>query len=121
MVCNHHDETEFVLEGRGEYRCKRCRADAVSRHRRMVKETLVAEAGGGCVVCGYDRCLTALAFHHLDPSDKLLAISQNGVTLSLATIRAEAQKCVLVCANCHAEIESGAINLPIQLRKPGSG
>jgi transposase len=118
MVCIHHGETEFVLEGRGRYRCRRCRSDAVSRHRRKVKETLVAEAGGCCVACGYDRCLTALAFHHLDPSDKRLAISQNGVTLAFSTIRAEAQKCVLVCANCHAEIESGALDLPIQLPKP---
>jgi transposase len=112
MRCIRHGETEFVLEGRGHYRCKRCRSESVARHRRKVKETLVAEAGGCCVVCGYDRCLTALAFHHLDPGDKRLAISQNGVTLSLDTIRAEAQKCVLVCANCHAEIESGAASLP---------
>ena len=76
--------------------------------------TLVAEAGGCCVVCGYDRCLTALAFHHLDPSDKRLAISQNGVTLSLETVRAEARKCVLVCANCHAELENGVTTLPVK-------
>jgi hypothetical protein len=112
MTCIRHGEAEFVLEGRGHYRCKRCRSESVARHRRKVKETLVAEAGGSCVVCGCDRCLTALAFHHLDPTEKRLAISQNGVTLSLDTIRAEARKCVLVCANCHAEIESGAISLP---------
>jgi transposase len=112
MVCIHHGETEFVLEGRGRYRCKQCRVDAVSRHRRKVKETLVAEAGGCCVVCGYDQCMAALAFHHLDPREKRLSVSRDGVTLAVATARAEAQKCVLVCANCHAEIESGAIRLP---------
>ncbi len=31
---------------------------------------------------------------------------------SLAAYRAEATKCVLVCANCHGEIESGLIASP---------
>jgi hypothetical protein len=26
--------------------------------------------------------------------------------------RAEAQKCVLLCANCHAEVEAGVLGLP---------
>jgi hypothetical protein len=112
MTCIRHGETEFVLEGRGRYRCKRCRSESVARHRRKIKETLVAGAGGKCVLCGYNRCLSALAFHHLDPTQKRLAISQNGVTLSLASVRVEAQKCMLVCANCHAEIEWGATSLP---------
>ena len=30
----------------------------------------------------------------------------------LAKLRAEAKKCVLVCANCHGEIESGVIPSP---------
>jgi transposase len=45
MACKHHGETEFVLEGRGYYRCKRCRADGVVRHRRRLKAILVEEAG----------------------------------------------------------------------------
>ena len=32
---------------------------------------------------------------------------RGGVARSLETARAEAAKCVLVCANCHAEIEAG--------------
>jgi hypothetical protein len=70
------------------------------------------EAGGCCAVCGYDRHLRALAFHHVDPADKRLQISWNGVTQSLATLRTEAQKCVLLCSNCHAEVEDGLIELP---------
>jgi transposase len=112
MTYIHHGGTEFVLEGRGCYRCKRCRSEAVAKHRRKIKAILTAEAGGRCIVCGYDRCVSALEFHHLDPSDKRFAMSQNGVTLGLETARAEAQKCVLVCANCHAEIERGITSLP---------
>ncbi len=112
MACVRHGETEFVLEGRGHYRCKRCRSESVARHRRKVKDIIVAEAGGACVVCGYDRYRGALEFHHLNPADKRLEISRNGVTLSLDALRAEARKCVLVCSNCHAEIEGGVTVLP---------
>ncbi len=112
--CARHGETEFVLEGRGHYRCKRCRADRVADRRRNMKAVLVAEAGGRCAVCGYDRYVGALQFHHLDPTEKRLEVSTNGSTLSLAALRAEARKCVLLCSNCHAEVENGVTALSIQ-------
>lgn len=112
MSCRHHGETDFVLEGRGYDRCRRRRAEAVVRHRQKLKAVLVQEAGGRCCVCGYDRFLGALEFHHLDPSQKRLALSGQGVTYSLERLRAEARKCVLVCANCHAEVEAGSTILP---------
>jgi transposase len=112
--CLHHGPTAYVLEGRGYYRCKRCRSDGISRHRRRLKETLVAEAGGACVICGYDRSLAALEFHHLDPVEKRLGISANGLTLSLEAVRTEAAKCVLLCSNCHAEVENGYASLPVK-------
>jgi transposase len=112
LECRHHGLAEFVLEGRGYYRCRQCRIERVARRRRQLKVMLVAEAGGCCAVCGYDRHLRALAFHHVDPADKRLQISWNGVTQSLETLRTEAQKCVLLCANCHAEVEDGIVELP---------
>jgi hypothetical protein len=65
------------------------------------------ESPGRCRLCGYDRCPAALQFHHLDPGEKSFALSREGVTRSLAEAQAEAAKCVLLCANCHAEIEAG--------------
>ena len=112
MTCPRHGETEFVIEGRGYYRCKRCRADCVVRHRQKVKAMLVEEAGGRCLICGYARYVQALQFHHVDPSDKRLALSGQGATYSLARLRAEAKKCVLLCANCHVEVEIGAATVP---------
>lgn len=114
MKCAHHGETEFFLEGRGYYRCKRCRSDAVVRRRRRVKAILAAEAGGRCCLCGYDRHLGALEFHHLDPREKRIGLSYKGAALALATLRAEAQKCVLLCANCHAEVEAGVTSLALK-------
>jgi len=74
----------------------------------------VEEAGGRCSVCGYDRCIVNLHFHHVDPTTKSFGISvANGK--SIAAYREEVKKCVLVCANCHGEIETGQIPSP----KPG--
>ncbi len=64
-----------------------------------------------CAVCGCCRCISALEFHHVAPADKRFALSQEGVTRSLAEARAEASKCVLLCANCHAEVEAGILAL----------
>jgi transposase len=105
MDCAVHGRTEFWLEGRGAYRCLQCRSERVADRRRRVKEILVNEAGGACVLCGYDRFPGALQFHHVDRSTKAFGIGQQGVTRSIEALRAEAAKCVLVCANCHAEIE----------------
>ena len=114
MTCPHHDDTEFILEGRGFYRCRRCRSEAVVRRRRKVKAILVAEAGGRCRVCGYSRHVGALQFHHLDPDLKRMTLSARGIGYSLDTLREEARKCVLLCSNCHAEVESGIAAIPIE-------
>ena len=111
-VCTRHGRTTFVIEGRGYYRCKLCRSERVIQRRRRLEELLVTEAGGACSLCGYDRHLGALQFHYLDPRSKRLHISQNGITLSLETIRREVRKCVVLCSNCHAEVEGGIVSVP---------
>lgn len=111
LECPHHGDVRHILEGRGYYRCRQCRIEAVVRRRRKVKKTLVAEAGGKCRLCGYSRCLAALEFHHVDPTTKKFELSRRGAR-SIATLRSEARKCVLLCANCHAEVEAGAVELP---------
>jgi excisionase family DNA binding protein len=105
--CDIHGVTMFGRRADGYYRCLACRSDAVVKRRRAVKQILVEEAGGACALCGYDRSVVALQFHHVDPADKAFSVSHRGVTLSLAAARAEAAKCVLLCANCHAEVEGG--------------
>jgi hypothetical protein len=111
--CRHHGNTSFVMDGAGVYRCRRCRVEAVARRRRRVKHTLVAEAGGACRLCGYSRCVAALHFHHLDRTQKTLPVSLAGVTLSIDFMRAEAKKCILLCSNCHAEVEAGVTSLSV--------
>jgi transposase len=112
MFCSKHGQTMFVLDRRGYYRCRRCRSASVSRRRRRLKELLVAEAGGACCICGYSRYMGALGFHHLAPEEKAFSLSEEGVTRSLARARAEARKCILLCANCHGEVEAGVVAAP---------
>lgn len=102
--CKIHGLSRFVLEGRGYYRCTKCRSNAVSKRRRKVKALLVKHKGGKCEKCGYNKCIAALEFHHLDPSEKDFGISVSGNTLKLAKLKKEVDKCILVCANCHREI-----------------
>jgi hypothetical protein len=103
-TCEKHGETKFVLEGRGYYRCVRCRASATARRRKKMKRALVDARGGACTRCGYNKCINALEFHHKDSAQKDFNLSQAGRTPSLATLKKEAEKCELVCANCHREI-----------------
>jgi transposase len=112
LDCPHHGTAVFQLRPDSGYRCLKCRSDAVSRRRRKVKRVLVEEAGGKCGGCGYDRCIAALEFHHVNPAEKRFSLSHRGVARSLASARAEAEKCILLCANCHAEVEAGALVLP---------
>ena len=72
---------------------------------------LVDEAGGCCAVCGYSACIINLVFHHVDPANKSFNMTM-AVGKSEARFREEAKKCVLVCANCHGEIEAGLIPSP---------
>lgn len=82
------------------------------RRRRKAKEILVAEAGGTCSLCGYSRCAAALHFHHLDPATKRFGLAEGGWSRSIEALREEARKCVLLCSNCHAEVEAAIVEPP---------
>jgi DNA-directed RNA polymerase subunit RPC12/RpoP/DNA-binding CsgD family transcriptional regulator len=109
-TCVHHGWTEFVDDGT-RYRCVRCRSEAVIARRRKVKRILVEEAGGRCQRCGYDRYIGALHFHHRKPASKHFGVSYGGFARGIEALRIEARKCVLLCSNCHAEVEIGLSSL----------
>lgn len=67
--------------------------------------------GGKCVVCGYKKYPGSLDFHHIDPKMKEFALSVKGLSYSWVSLVEEAKKCVLVCKNCHTEIEAGITKL----------
>jgi predicted HNH restriction endonuclease len=79
---------------------------AVHKRRKKIRMTAVEYKGGKCEVCGYDRCIEALEFHHRDPSQKDFSVSADGCTRSWARVKKELDKCVMLCANCHREVHA---------------
>lgn len=78
---------------------------AVLKRRRRLKQLAVEYKGGKCSKCGYDKCVRALEFHHLDPELKSFGLSAHGMTRAWAVVKTELDKTILVCANCHRELE----------------
>src|ERR1700677_317590 len=105
-ICKKHGEVVHFARPDGGWRCRPCESERIAERRRHVKRVLVAEHGGRCVRCGYDRCIDALHFHHRDPAQKEFGIAAKGMTYSMDRLRKEATKCDLLCANCHTEAES---------------
>ena len=116
LKCPKHGHTAFFARPEGGFRCARCNTAAVSERRREVKRRLVEEAGGKCRICGFAEHPTALQFHHLDRTTKVFHLSSQGHSRSIKRMRAEAEKCVLLCANCHAQVEAGAKELQVEGR-----
>lgn len=80
------------------------RSKQVIYWRKKAKIKLVEYKGGKCERCGYNKCIDALEFHHLDPNEKDFSIA--GKSWALERLKKEADKCILVCSNCHKEIHS---------------
>lgn len=100
---------QFVYKsgcGRAKNICSGC---AVVEHRRRIKKRAVESKGGRCELCGYNRCVGSMVFHHRNKKEKDFGIS--GITLSWARIKKELKKCVLLCTNCHGEVHAGMICL----------
>lgn len=80
------------------------RATSISQLRRAMKKEAIKRMGGACSRCGYNKSIAALNFHHKNPNEKDFGLAQGGDTHSWDDYWKEAQKCELLCANCHAEI-----------------
>lgn len=101
--CKHHGDAVYVLRKDGRYRCRSCSVDFVSNRRKTLKRMAVEYKGGCCTMCGYDKYIGALEFHHLNPDEKDFNLGGKRQTTSWDNIRKEIDKCVLLCANCHRE------------------
>jgi DNA-binding transcriptional ArsR family regulator len=112
LRCRKHGDTAFFERSDGGFRCAKCSQAAVSERRRQVKRKLVDEAGGACRICGFNEHPAALQFHHRNPAAKEFHLGHQGLTRGIARMRAEARKCVLLCANCHALVEAGVAKVP---------
>jgi hypothetical protein len=82
-------------------------SEAVQRCQRRKKQKAVDYLGGKCSICGYDKCLGSLHFHHIDPEIKEHYISYVVARREWDFAKKELDKCILVCSNCHGEIHWG--------------
>jgi 5-methylcytosine-specific restriction endonuclease McrA len=78
---------------------------AVTKRRLQIRLQAIQYKGGKCELCGYQKCLNALEFHHYK-NIKNFGISQKGYTRSWEKVKFELNLCQLLCANCHREVES---------------
>jgi hypothetical protein len=61
--------------------------------------------GGCCNVCGYNKNISALEFHHISPDEKESKLDARVLSnRNWDFIMKEAIKCKLLCSNCHKEI-----------------
>ena len=74
------------------------------RERRLL---LIQRKGGCCERCGYNRNNAALAFHHITPAAKSFPIDLRSCSNTCwQSLLDEAEKCMLLCLNCHSEIHN---------------
>lgn len=114
-ICSVHGETEHKAEKQNKagvvrYRCLVCSYERQKRAIRKKKQKLVEAFGGKCAACGYNKYIGALEFHHRDRTLKEFKVSSS--TKGWKQSYAEAKKCVLLCSNCHKEIEGGVRECP---------
>lgn len=82
------------------------------------KKDLVKMSGDCCSVCGYNKSLNALSFHHRNPEEKKIQLALNSLAQNTwEVILEEWKKCDLLCANCHAERHDRGVNLPDKVEK----
>jgi len=80
------------------------------------KLQLLNTSGGRCAICGYNKNLAALVFHHTDTAEKDFKLDMRSLSnRKLEPVLAEITKCILVCANCHAEIHNPRLALDLLL------
>lgn len=109
-------EYKYHYRSKQGHTLTKCNSCLVNGRKYEVKKRMVEYKGGKCSICGYDKCNTALEFHHVD-SDSKVSILGGYHSRSWDFLKAELDKCVLVCSNCHREIHA---NLNLRKRELSS-
>ena len=86
-----------ILDGSGGWGF--CKSHYNKERYAMIKTTLINALGGKCQSCKNTFPICVYDFHHLKNKDDGVPNMIN--TRSLNIIAKEANKCILLCANCH--------------------
>ena len=81
--------------------------------RRLVKNKIIRLKGGKCQVCNNTYPNSVYDLHHIDPNEKDFNLGNKTSTVKMDVCLQEAEKCILVCANCHRMIHSEDIQITI--------
>lgn len=102
-TCGDNNRENFYSMGGGQsYYCKSCwNEKTVKAGKDKIKQYMEDRGGAKCQRCGYDKCEAALEFHHRDPTEKDPNWSRGW---GISKLKAELDKCDILCANCHREI-----------------
>lgn len=57
----------------------------------------------GCKTCGYNKCASALIFHHHQYNKEAKISRLVGSGAGLERVKKEIEKCNVMCSNCHLE------------------
>ena len=86
--------------------CYNCIPDGETATRSKYIELIKTKIyDGQCLKCGYNKCMSALEFHHRNPLEKDTIVSSADITVEKAI--EESKKCILLCSNCHKELHAG--------------
>ena len=69
--------------------------------------------GNKCAICGKTYPNNVYDLHHLNGEDKEFNLGNKTSTIKLDKVIKEANKCILVCANCHRMIHSGDVQINV--------
>ena len=116
LTCN-----KLLIGKQTHYCSKECKVFKYGRYKYQQKRgldrklELLRSKGNKCSICGYCKSMKALEFHHLDPGAKEFKLDTRGLSgASWKRILLEADKCILLCANCHREVHDSDCNTEIK-------
>ena len=96
----------FYKRKRGGYKnwCKKCLIEynPIINYKNKIKA--IEYKGGQCSICGYNKCYWSMHFHHTNPNTKEFNLNRMW-RKKWDNIVLELEKCILLCSNCHGEVE----------------
>jgi len=94
LYCNKHGECEHVESGIKikKWKCCACTVDYSSLYRKRQKMKCIEYKGGCCELCGYNKYMGSLDFHHIDPLLKNFSIGGSGVQKGWDILKKEIHK-----------------------------
>lgn len=123
-LCRHSGH--YTMKGKPIYRtqCNECwkqyekkykkknRSKITKNKKQRIKQNkirCIEYLGGGCKICGYNKSIRALTFHHISREDKIAGIATM-LDHKWENLKCELNKCILLCFNCHMEMEESYEN-----------